>query len=119
MRIFKSIDEKFKDIGFKKVADDEYIVEYMRKDKKFKYTQTLCICHKENGRHIVQSYDAELMDEKHIGCTNVGLTSYEMKLCIKKMKEKGWYSERMSASKSSRKREYKNIRRKEKNKNGQ
>ena len=28
MKIFKNIDEKFEDIGFKKVKDDQYTVTY-------------------------------------------------------------------------------------------
>ena len=45
---------------------------------------------KKSGQHIVQSYDENLTDTKGIGNTCVGLTMYEMKLCIKKMKQKGW-----------------------------
>ena len=50
------------------------------------------IWHKASGRHILQSYDRDLMDEKKIGNTNVGLTGYEMKLFLKKMKKLGLYS---------------------------
>ena len=52
--------------------------------------QKLDLLHKLSGRHIVQSYDPYLMDEQNIGNTCVGLTMYEMKLCIKKMKQMGW-----------------------------
>ena len=44
----------------------------------------------KSGQHIVQSYDENLTDTKGIGNTCAGLTMYEMKLCIKKMKQKGW-----------------------------
>lgn len=90
MKIFKNIDDKFKDIGFKKIKDDKYAVTYERKLVKYNYTQVLDICHKTSGKHIVQSYDKDLMDKKGIGNICVGLTYYEMKLILKKMKKKGW-----------------------------
>lgn len=92
MKIFKTADEKFEEIGFTKVEDNGYIVHYQRQDNDYSYVQSLCICHKSSGRHIVQSYDENLTDAKGIGNTCVGLTMHEMKLCIKKMKEKGWKS---------------------------
>lgn len=91
MKIFKNIDEKFKDIGFKKVTDDQYAVTYERYNGKGKYIQVLDICHKKNGRHIIQSYDKDLYDRKEIGNTGVGLTYYETKLALKKMKKKKWH----------------------------
>ena len=90
MKLFKTIDEKFEKIGFVKVNENEYMVHYQRQDKDYKFVQALCLCHKESGRHIVQSYDENLSDAKGIGNTCVGLTMYEMKLCIKKMKQMGW-----------------------------
>ena len=90
MKIFKTVDEKFKEIGFIKVEDDKYGVSYEKQNYSPKYLQRLDILHKENGRHIVQSYDPYLMDDKKIGNTCVGLTMYEMNLCIKKMKKMGW-----------------------------
>lgn len=91
MKIFKSIDDKFKDIGFIKVKDDKYAVTYERKNDKFNYTQVVDILHKKSGNHIVQSYDKNLFDSKNIGNTNVGLNYYKMKLILKKMRKKGWY----------------------------
>ena len=90
MKLFKTIDEKFKEIGFIKVQEDEYGVSYERQHNVPKYLQRLDILHKSSGRHIVQSYDPYLMDDKKIGNTCVGLTMYEMDLCIKKMKQMGW-----------------------------
>lgn len=92
IKIFKSIDDKFMDIGFRKIEDDDFNVIYERQNGEYGYTQVLAICHKENGRHIVQSYDKDLFDTKKIGNTCVGLTYYEMKLAMKKMKSKGWLS---------------------------
>lgn len=91
-KLFKTIDEKFNEIGFKKVQDDEYAVNYERKNEKYGYTQVLCIVYKDSGHHIIQSYDKELFDDKLIGNTCVGLTYYETKLILKKMRNKKWKS---------------------------
>lgn len=91
-KLFKTIDDKFLEIGFQKVKDDEYAATYERKVEAYNFTQVLDILHKASGRHIVQSYDKDLFDDKKIGNTNVGLTYYEMKLVLKKMRKKGWKS---------------------------
>lgn len=91
MKLFKSIDEKFEEIGFKKVADNNYRVRYERYDKKYQYTHVLDICHKKSGNHIIQSYDKEAVDKKYKGNIGVGLTYYETKLALKKMKRKKWH----------------------------
>jgi hypothetical protein len=92
MKLFKSVDEKLKEIGFVKIEEDKYGVRYERKNSKYNFTQSVDILHKASGRHILQSYDNELMDQKKIGNTCVGLTGYEMKLFLKKMKQIGLYS---------------------------
>ena len=89
MKLFKTVDEKFAEIGFVKVKEGEYGVTYKRKDNKYNFTQTLDLVRKGSGRHLIQSYDAKLTDEKKIGNTGVGLTMYEAKLCVKKMKQMG------------------------------
>ena len=91
-KIFKSVDKKLADIGLVKVEDNRYVVTYERYNEKHDYTQIVDILHKTNGKHIVQSYDCDLFDDEHIGNTSVGLTYYEMKLILKKMKQKGWIS---------------------------
>ena len=91
MKIFKNIDDKFEDIGFKKVKDNEHIVSYERDNRIYAYTQVSDICHKKSGRHITQSQDKDLIDTKGIGNTGVGLTYYETKLALKKMKQKKWH----------------------------
>ena len=81
-------DKKFEKLGFKKVKDDEYAVEYERKKRLYGYTQVIALCHKKSGRHIIQSYQKDVNRD---GFNNmVGLTSEEAKLCIEKMKQKGW-----------------------------
>lgn len=92
MKLFKTVDEKLFDLGFIKTEENGYGVEYTRKDKTHNFTQEVHIKKKQSGRHILQSYDPELMDEKKIGNTCVGLTGYEMKLFLKKMKQIGMYS---------------------------
>ncbi len=91
----KNTNDKLHDIGFRCIKDDKHEVVYERKNESYfggTYTHVLTICYKNNGRHIIQSYDKDLLDEKKIGNTNVGLTYYESKLIMKKMREKGWKS---------------------------
>lgn len=90
MKLFKTVDERFAEIGYVKVDENEYLVEYHKFHEGFRYTQVLCIIYKESGNHIVQSYDNKLTDVKKIGNTCVGMTMKEMKLCLKKMKQKRW-----------------------------
>lgn len=90
MGIFKSIDEKFAEIGFVKINENEYGAIYERNIKEFSYTQSLTLLRKASGKHLIQSFDKDLMDVDKIGNTCVGLTMYEAKLCIKKMKKMGW-----------------------------
>ena len=92
MSLFKSVDEKLKEIGFVKIEEDKYGVRYERKNSKYNFTQSVDILHKSSGKHILQSYDPDLMDEKKVGNTCVCLTGYEMKLFLKKMKQIDLYS---------------------------
>lgn len=90
MKLFKSVDEKFAEIGFAKVREDEFGIEYERYNEKYGYRQALVLLHKQSGKHIMQSYDRDLMDEKLTGNIGIGLTMHETKLCLKKMKQMGW-----------------------------
>lgn len=92
MRLFKSTDDKLREIGFKKIVDSEYVVSYERQCSGCGFTHVLEIYHKKNGHHIVISYDKDLLDSNSIGNISVGLTYYETKLAMRKMKEKGWKS---------------------------
>ena len=87
MKLFKTIDDKFAEIGFTKIKEDKHGVSYTRHDNLYKFTQHLDILYKEYGPNLIQSYDLSLHDTKGIGNTCVGLTMYEAKLCIKKMKK--------------------------------
>lgn len=86
-KMFKTVDDKLKEIGFEKVADNNHMVAYERKNEVYHYTQNLDILHKTSGRHLVQSY---AVDEDGDGNVCVGLTYYELKLVMKKMRQKGW-----------------------------
>ena len=90
MKLFKTVDDRFEEIGFKKIEESYIFIRYQRYNEKYKYTQTLDLCHKATGKHIAYSCDNDLSDQKNIGNTCVGLTMYEMKLCIKKMRKMGW-----------------------------
>ena len=89
-KIFKTIDERFAEIGFVKLEENKFCASYERLDEEYNFTQRLDLLNKKSGRHLIQSYDLDLMDEKKIGNVGVGLTMYEAKLCIKKMKKMGW-----------------------------
>ena len=95
MKLFKTVDEKLADIGFRKIKEDKYGVTYKRKDDEHSFVQTVDILHKASGRHLLQSYDAELTDQKMIGNTCVGLTGYEMKLFLRKMRKIGLYTKKI------------------------
>lgn len=87
IKLFKNVDEKLADIGFKKIKENKHLCEYNRKNNEFGYLQKVVISYKKSGQHILQSYDPELFDYEGIGNTCVGLTGYEMKLFLKKMKK--------------------------------
>ena len=85
MKFFKTVDEKLADIGFVKLEENRWHAQYGRKSMEYNYTQIVFIGHKKSGEYILQSYDADLTDQKKIGNTCVGLTAYELKLFSKKM----------------------------------
>lgn len=81
-------DEKMKELGFEKIADDGFYVEYERNDDG--YTQIVDILHRKNGKSLVLSYDPESSDDKGVGDTCAGLSYEEMCALCLKMKAKGW-----------------------------
>lgn len=88
--MFKTIDQKIEDLGFRIIKNDNYGIIYKRcqgSDEVDGYEQTVAILHKESGKHILQSYCPRLFDDKLIGNSCVGLTYNEMKLFTKKMKK--------------------------------
>ncbi len=89
MKLFKTVDDKLRNIGFEKLSEDKFGCEYERVEyaSLYKYRHKVVILHKKSGKHLIQSYDPDLMDGKNIGCSCVGLTRYEAKLFLKKMTE--------------------------------
>ena len=87
MRAFKTIDERLADIGFVKTEENRRHAQYERKSIEYNYTQIVFIGRKKSGEYILQSYDPNLTDQKKIGNTCVGLTTYELKLFSKKMNQ--------------------------------
>lgn len=90
MILFRIADKKLAEIGFIKVEENETMTMFRRVNKKLGYTQHLALIRGENGQHIVLSYDRGLRNRRdHIGNNADGLTMYEMKLCVRKMRELG------------------------------
>lgn len=92
IKLFKNVDEKLADIGFKKIKENKYLCEYDKENHEFGYVQKVVISYKKSGQYILQSYDPKLFDDEGIGNTCVGLTRYEMKLFLIKMKKMGLHS---------------------------
>lgn len=89
IKLFKNVDEKLADIGFKKIKENKYLCEYDKENHEFGYIQKVVISYKKSGQYILQSYDPKLFDDEGIGNTCVGLTRYEMKLFLKKNEKDG------------------------------
>lgn len=85
--IFKSIDRKIADLGFKEIKNDKYGIEYERNDGL--YVHKVVLLHKANAPNILQSYDPARYTSTGIGNINVGLTYEELVLFAKKMKQAG------------------------------
>lgn len=88
MKVFKTTDDKISELGFNKTIDDEHMVRYERVNEHFGYTHRVDLLHKKNIDNIIQSYDLNLIDEKFIGNTCIGLTAKEAVLFGKKLKKK-------------------------------
>ena len=84
--MFKTTDDRFNEIGFTKVKENQYSANYERKTK-HGYVQCLDLVRKSSGRHIIQSYEKGVNKDGFNNC--VGLTMYEAKLCRRKMKQMG------------------------------
>lgn len=93
IKLFKNVDERLADIGFKKIEENKHLCEYDKENREFGYVQKVIISYKESGQNTLQSYDVpNLFNNEGIGNTCVGLTGYEMNLFLKKMKKMGLYS---------------------------
>lgn len=89
MKLFKSVDEKLKDLGFVKLdTEDKFGVSYIRavttKHGK-SYFHRLDILYKANGNHLIQSYQEDMNSD---GFNNmVGLNYKIAKLAMRKYRQ--------------------------------
>ena len=84
-RLFKTIDERLREIGFEKTIENEHGAFYEREEPRYYYTHCLNLIHRSNGEWLVQSYQKE---DNSDGFNNaIGLTPYEMELALKKIKK--------------------------------
>lgn len=86
MKLFKSVDEKLSEIGFEKNYESYSGADYEKYVEALNFVHKVSIVRKSSGEHLLCSYAP---DTGNIG---VGLTGYEMKLFLKKMKQMGLYS---------------------------
>lgn len=84
-----TVDDRLAKMGFSKVYEDVRRVHYERYDKEYRYYHTVVIERRSVWNEFrLQSYDENLIDKKSIGNTNVALSTAELKLFLKKMKQK-------------------------------
>lgn len=88
MGLFRTIDYRFQELGFEKTHESDLCVTYEKFNEEYNYTQIIELGYKASGYHLIHSYVKNVNSE---GFNNgVGLTMLESKLCLKKMKSKGW-----------------------------
>lgn len=84
-----TVDQKLAKIGFNKVYEDVRRVNYERYNKTYGYYHTVVIERRNVWNAFrLQSYDENLIDTKCVGNINLSLSTYEVKLFLKKMKQK-------------------------------
>ena len=79
------IDKKFEKLGFAKILENKFGVEYNKYIEEFDYNHVIMILHKKSGEHIIQSYQRQLNSDGFNNC--IGMTFKETKLAAKKFKE--------------------------------
>lgn len=91
-KLFISADEELKELGFKKVDEGKWGVEYEKpviSGDEFSYQQpvihVLTIGYKESGNHLIQSYERRLNSD--LLNNTYGLTYAELKAIEHKYKE--------------------------------
>lgn len=83
MKLFKTIDCKISDFGYKKIKDDGFGFSFEKYNEDYKYTHVIDFVHKASGEHILQSYDKESTTKDGSVC--VGLDYRLLKLILKKI----------------------------------
>lgn len=86
--MLKSVDEMFKEIGFIKIEETGEYVKYERVDDISPGTQVLLISKKRHFPSSVKTYYDNFLNGATV-FSPVGLTYYETKLVLKKMKKLG------------------------------
>jgi len=88
--LFTSVDQRFRQIGFKKIEETKISVRYERENGNVNdpYVHVIAMYYRPNGKHWIQSYEKEVRKDCYNSC--VALTAYELKLILKKIKEKRW-----------------------------
>lgn len=79
------VDKEFEKLGFTKILENKFGVEYNKYIEEFDYNHVIIILHKKSGKHIIQSYQRQLNSDGFNNC--VGMTLKETKLIMKKFKE--------------------------------
>jgi hypothetical protein len=87
-KIFKNIDDKIKELGFKEVYKSDLLVQYERENKKFNYIHGVELIKKTGRIPIIKSYQKNTPDSKFDNM--VGLNIKECKLFLKKIKRLRW-----------------------------
>lgn len=86
MRLFRNVDEKLKDLWFRKVNENEFGVSYIKEaSMAAKYNHVISIVSKLNGNHLIQSYEEKVNTDNFNNV--VGLTYKETKLAMKKYRQ--------------------------------
>ena len=84
-----TVDDRLAKIGFSKVHEDVRRAHYERYNSQYGYYHTVVIERRNVWNEFrLQSYDENLIDKKGVGNTNVALSTSELKLFLKKMKQK-------------------------------
>jgi hypothetical protein len=83
IKIFKSIENKIKDLGFELIYESDLVLQFKRKNKQFDYIQRVDLVRKTNKIPIIQSYQKD-------NDAMVGLTIIECKLFLKLIKKLKW-----------------------------
>lgn len=88
--MFKTVDEKFAEIGFKKTYESAFSISY-EKETEYWYIHCIEIDHKKNGKHCVFSFLKKKTETvPSDDAAAIGMTVEEMRLCAKKMHKMGW-----------------------------
>ena len=89
----KRADKMFEKLGFTKLEENDYVIEYERDIVEFNNVkQKIEIVHKakevDGGNCIIFSIDPDMFDQNEIGNVNIGMSTALMKACLRKVKEK-------------------------------